>query len=85
MNKQLNLAVLQRSDPSIVEVVETAGHVSVYLFNQETKAWVPSNINNVNIKVITGKEGCRGFFICCTEVSTQVHMRLFCCNTPKKF
>jgi len=35
----LNLAVLQRLDREILQILETAGHVAIYSFLQETNAW----------------------------------------------
>jgi len=34
-----NLAVLQRTDPSVTAVLGTAGHVCLYGFDVETKQW----------------------------------------------
>lgn len=39
-----NLAVLQRHDPSVVEVLFSAAHVTLYQFNEETSAWQKLNV-----------------------------------------
>lgn len=35
-----NLHVLQKSDPQIVEVLGTSGHVTLYTFSEEEQQWV---------------------------------------------
>ena len=37
---QLNLAVLRRVDPDTEQVLTTAGHVALYGFDTDKKAWV---------------------------------------------
>jgi hypothetical protein len=37
----LNLAVLQRLDAKINQIIATAGHVALYKFLPATQAWVP--------------------------------------------
>jgi mRNA-decapping enzyme 1B len=39
-----NLAVLQRMDPSISEVLSNAAHVTLYLFSEETSTWQKLNV-----------------------------------------
>jgi hypothetical protein len=39
-----NLAVLQRMDPSISEVLCNAAHVTLYLFSEETSTWQKLNV-----------------------------------------
>lgn len=41
---QLNLATLQRSDPRITQVIETAAHVTLYRFSKETNSWEKKDI-----------------------------------------
>ena len=45
-SKQLeyNLAVLKRRDAAITRVLDMAGHVVLYQFNEETKAWDRRNM-----------------------------------------
>lgn len=40
----MNLGVLQRLDPKITRILNTAGHVALYKFLLDTQAWV--RINN---------------------------------------
>ena len=44
--KQLeyNLAVLKRRDASITRVLDMAGHVVLYQFNEDSKAWDRKNV-----------------------------------------
>lgn len=36
----VNLAVLKRQDSKIQEIVDTATHVVIYEFDEETQSWV---------------------------------------------
>jgi hypothetical protein len=38
--KELNLAVLQRTDADVEEILTTAGHVTLYEFDVDEKQWV---------------------------------------------
>lgn len=39
----VNLAVLKRQDSKIQEIVDTATHVVIYEFDEETQSWVRTN------------------------------------------
>jgi mRNA-decapping enzyme 1B len=39
-----NLSVLQRHDPSVVDVLFSAAHVTLYQFNEETSLWQKLNV-----------------------------------------
>ncbi|XP_050538785.1 mRNA-decapping enzyme 1-like [Daktulosphaira vitifoliae] len=41
---QMNLSALQRVDPYVDSIVQTAGHVALYSFNADTNAWQKTNI-----------------------------------------
>lgn len=38
--KELNLAVLQRMDANVEEILATAGHVTLYEFDVDERQWV---------------------------------------------
>jgi len=41
---KMNLSALQRVDPYVDSIVQTAGHVALYTFNAEANAWQKTNI-----------------------------------------
>ena len=42
--KTANLAVLQRIDADVYEVLSTAGYVAIYLFLEDTQSWERKDI-----------------------------------------
>ena len=41
---EYNLGVLQRRDAAITKVLDMAGHVVLYQFNEDTQAWDRKNV-----------------------------------------
>lgn len=41
---KMNLSALQRVDPYVDSIVQTAGHVALYSFNAEANAWQKTNV-----------------------------------------
>lgn len=52
-NRALNLQVLQRRDPEVMNILGTASHVVVYIFDHEKQEWV-SGIFKTQYKSCTG-------------------------------
>lgn len=41
---KMNLSALQRVDPYVDSIVQTAGHVALYSFNADSNAWQKTNV-----------------------------------------
>lgn len=53
--KELNLAVLQRMDANVEDILATAGHVTLYEFDVEEKQWVSVKNLYINCERICEK------------------------------
>lgn len=42
--QKINLSVLQRMDPDVVDVLVKAGHVTLYDFDTQTKTWARKQV-----------------------------------------
>ena len=70
--KQLeyNLAVLKRRDANITRVLDMAGHVVLYQFNEESKAWDRKGVEGSLFVVERGSEP-RHQFVVLNRLSSE--------------
>eukprot|EP00894_Picocystis_sp_ML_P004449 jgi/Pico_ML_1/54966/g96.t1 len=68
--QKINLSVLQRMDPDVVDVLVKAGHVTLYDFDTQTKTWARKQVEGA-LFVVQRKSAPEFQFCVLNRLSTE--------------